>query len=62
MQNAKLRNADVVGMGSFIAGGRQKVDLGGRGLCRGQGGAGGVLGIGFVLGLFFWGWRAVVFA
>jgi len=32
ISNAKLRNPDVVGMGVFIAGGRQKVDLWGRGL------------------------------
>ena len=61
-QRAKLRKADVVGMAVFIAGGRQKADLGGRGLGSGQGGADGVLGIGFVLGLFFRGRRAVVFA
>ena len=29
-QKAKLRDPDVVGMGVFIAGGRQKADLGGR--------------------------------
>jgi len=61
MQNAKLRNAEVVGMAVFTAGGRQKADLGGQGLGSGQGGADCVLGIGFELGLFFWGWGAVVF-
>jgi len=30
MQNVKLRDPDVVGMGVFIGGSRQKVDLGGR--------------------------------
>jgi len=54
MQNAKLRNADVVGMGVFIAGGREKADLRGRGMGSVQRGADGVLRIGFVLGLFFW--------
>ena len=65
-QSAKLRDRDVVGMAVFIAGSRQKVDLGGRGR-RGEtrddgGGTWGWGWIGFELGLFFWGRRADVFA
>jgi len=53
-QSAKLREPDVVGMGFFIGGGRQEVDLWGRGLCSGGRGADWGLGrIGFELGLFF---------
>jgi len=48
-QSAKLRKPDVVGMAVFIGG-------------RGQRGADGVLGIGFELGLFFWGRREEFFA